>query len=173
MKYRILLIFAIMGFVQSLAQPTPDSCRITSLPYVQDFEDCPTYSGSYFLPCWHRFSNATNLTYDIVTVVGTNANLYSSEFLELFSTRTGSFSCVALPKLDSTLCTAGQLQMRISIKSMQGQDVCIGSMSNPSDTNTFVLMSRLSLGASSSPSEYIVPLVTPQGTSTLKLIIKN
>ena len=159
MKYRILIIIAIMFATQSYAQPTPDSCRITSLPYVQDFENCNLINPSYFLPCWHRFSNATNLTYDIFTTVEENANQYSSGVLELYSTHTGSFSCVALPKLDSTLCTAGQLQMRISIKSMQGQDVCIGSMSNPSDTNTFVLMGRLLLNASSFPSEFIVPLV--------------
>ena len=159
MKHTITLAIALLGITLTHAQPTPDSCIITSLPYVQDFEDCNLTNPAVFLPCWHRFSNSTNANYDISTVTGTNANLYASAFLELYSYRAGTYSCVALPELDSTLCNAEPLQMRISIRSQWGQEVRIGSMSNPSDTSTFVLMSRLSLNASNFPSEFVVPLV--------------
>ena len=139
-----------------LRAQAPDSCVITSLPYVQDFENCPTLSGSNFIPCWHH-SGSNPFSVDIITSV--NINHYPDALLNLYGERAGNYSCVALPKLSSALCMAGQLQMRINISSPRGWDIRIGSMSNPSDTSTFVQMSQLSLNASNFPSEYVVPLV--------------
>ena len=139
-----------------LRAQAPDSCVITSLPYVQDFENCPTLSGSNFIPCWHH-SGSNPFSVDIITSI--NINHYPDALLNLYGERAGNYSCVALPKLSSALCMAGQLQMRINISSPRGRDIRIGSMSNPSDTSTFVQMSQLSLNASNFPSEYVVPLV--------------
>ena len=78
MKYRILLIIAILSVMQSFAQPNPDSCVITSLPYVQDFST--TVDG--FVPCWFRGNNTPYPNSSIyVNTYSTPRHLYISAYL--------------------------------------------------------------------------------------------
>ena len=84
MKKIILLVLTMLSLAPLRAQ-APDSCVITSLPYVQDFENCPTLSGSNFIPCWHH-SGSNPFSVDIITSV--NINHYPDALLNLYGATT-------------------------------------------------------------------------------------
>ena len=149
MKHRILIIIAFLGFTQSYAQPNPDSCIITSLPYVQDFEDCPSGMqgvDSVFVPCWHRLSNdprgVSNVIY-ITTNVAIHHTSHSnraSNILNIYRIA-DSYACFVLPEIDSSLCADIPMQMRIRYTSYSStQDLSIGVMTDPTDINTFTTL---------------------------------
>ena len=61
MKKTILLTLALLSLTPLHAQVEPDSCLITSLPYVQDFDNCPNSIvgvDSVFVPCWQRLCDS-------------------------------------------------------------------------------------------------------------------
>ena len=129
MKYKILIIIAILGFTQSHAQPTPDSCRITSLPYVQDFS---TAVGS-FVPCWFRGNNTPYpYSYIYVEGYGVTGCLHVSGF-------TG-YQYVALPEVDSGIAVRDSLVLFVDYGSTGESSLYsleYGTMTDTSDFDSF------------------------------------
>ena len=157
MKHRILIIIALLGIMQTHAQHTPDSCIITSLPYVQDFEDCPTGMqgvDSVFVPCWHRLSNdpigVSNIIY--ITTYGaihhTSHSNRASNRIHIYKRITDTYACFVLPEIDSTLCADIPMQMRISYGTAGQygtQNFSIGVMTDPTDITTFTSLHHYTL----------------------------
>ncbi len=135
--------------MQTHAQPTPDSCIITSLPYVQDFGDCPANMqgvDSVFVPCWHRISSNDTGAADEIYISSRYYSLHNALVLSpTLPSIDGSSLCVVLPKLDSALVAASPLQLRLQTNAQIPQTLRIGTMSDPNDTSTFTLLSRQEL----------------------------
>ena len=180
MKHTILLLLILILPNIVRAQSPADSCVITSLPYVQDFEEYTIVSqgaDSVFVPCWHRMgstANPTSCIYISTPGVAVEENTEECKGIKITNT---SYACVVLPRVDSALCSGGALQLRVRIIPTSRIlmnlpiEVRAGFMTNPSDTSTFTTLCRYPLTNATQPYELLFPLagLPPSGAHTALL----
>ena len=180
MKHTILLLLILILPNIVRAQSPADSCVITSLPYVQDFEEYTIVSqgaDSVFVPCWHRMgstANPTSCIYISTPGVAVEENTEECKGIKITNT---SYACIVLPRVDSALCSGGALQLRVRIIPTSRIlmnlpiEVRAGFMTNPSDTSTFTTLCRYPLPDATQPYELLFPLagLPPSGAHTALL----
>lgn len=133
---------------------------LSSLPYMTSFETIDQNStGVNTLPmCWTRLSD------------GQRDNFYPYNYLSSSYARNGTqclyfyvhqlsstgvfptYNAVVLPAVDTTICYANQLKLRLSARNIAGVEasqeypkLMIGVMSDPDDINTFVPVDTISI----------------------------
>ena len=121
MKKTILLTLALLILTPLHAQVEPDSCLITSLPYVQDFDNCPNSIvgvDSVFVPCWQRLcdsmtSPSAGIQVKTLLATSNSANIPAKVITFNPGYTPGWFRSILLPGIDSTLLVTENLQLRL------------------------------------------------------------
>ena len=158
--------------------------KLTSLPYVQDFENENTTSSSSsnFIPCWHHLNNGTSYpgypylsaTSSYNHTTGGIKGLYWSA-----STTTGTYGdyyAIVLPEVDTTILPVRTLKLSFWAKSSSTsyQPVFyVGVMSNPDSINSFVYVDTINVGNNTNWTRYTTVLSNYSDTGTYIAIRGN
>lgn len=154
MKRFIAIISVISILTIAYAQTPSDSCLITSVPYMENFNSCSTISIHSFPPCWYRYTRGL-YTYS------NNFRIIESDSCKVLRIRPDSLAIIVLPKIDSTLLATDSLQLRLSLTnnvSTQALPLRFGVMTDPTDTTTFMQVSRYPLSNNTDHYNIIIPL---------------
>ena len=138
---------------------------LTTMPYVQDFEDAATGSSTSatFVNCMTRVNNGTQyFGYPYVSSSSTyNHTPGGAKGLYWYNTTTtgtyGDYQYVVLPPVDSTLFPINTLQLsfwaRPSLTSYSPQ-FQVGVMTNPNDPNSFTQVATINVLANTTWQEF-------------------
>jgi hypothetical protein len=141
---------------------------ISTLPYVEDFEDSPTGSsttGSPFANCMIRINNGTSYGgYPYVSATssynhtpGGTKGLYW--YLSTTATTYGDYEYMVLPGLDTDLFDISNLQLRFwarATATSYNPVFQVGVMTDPSDVSTFQLIGTVNVGGNTTYNEFTV-----------------
>ena len=147
---------------------------LTTLPFVEDFEQQPTgtsSTGSAFITCWNRLNNGT--TYGAYPYVSSSSSYNhttgGTKGLYWYANTTtgtyGDYLCVALPAADPSLYPVNTLQLSFYAKatgSSYHPVFEVGVMTDPNDITTFQVVSTLNVEGSEWV-EYECPLSNYSG----------
>lgn len=130
-----------------------DSCIITTLPYIQDFEDCEAdldigngiYTGIYepiihssFVPCWRKMGDTLALPWRSIYI---RADYDGKRLAWGNKSDTSGWQYLVLPKVDSRLCPANGLALRFSFdRPITPPKMRIGILGDPDDLTTLDTM---------------------------------
>ncbi len=109
---------------------------ITGLPYVENFDQYST--GIYAYPgCWQKISNVANYPY----INGTNYS--SSGSLNFNASNAGQYNFAVLPPIDTSI-SINSLKISFKLRLNNIVDsIQFGIMSNPYDTSTFEMITKI------------------------------
>lgn len=161
MKIIILLFSLAMLSLAPLRAQTPDSCVINSLPYVQDFDNCPNSTAGVltpFVPGWQRLANSddTPTTSILVETLPPSANTANTP-AKVISIYPGNspdwYRCLVMPQIDSALLATGTLQLRLRFiyTDNTATNLLIGTITNDPDTDIFTSLDTLTLHRPETP----------------------
>ena len=158
---------------------------LDSLPFVETFESQPTGSsstGSPFANCWHHLNNGTS--YGGYPYVG-NSTTYNhtsggSRGLYWYNTTTtgtyGDYMVAVLPGVDTDNYPINTLVVRFWAKpssTSYSPIFYVGVMSDPTDITTFQYVDTVSVGNSTTWTEFEAPLSQFTGSGRFVAIRAN
>jgi hypothetical protein len=175
MKHGLFFLLVLFCFGAVRAQAEPDSCRITTLPYVEDFSSCPGNTmgdDSSFVPCWERLCSSGGAPSMLQFLTTRSYAGVDRVMLSIGTTLLpDNYSCVVLPMLDSGLFADAPLQLRVRIShSVPTDDIpfyvvgmadSIISMMNSATIDPSIVdtMGMQSLRYTAEPYDVIFPLI--------------
>ena len=135
MKNFYLLIYTLLLCILGSYAQTPDSCRIVTLPYTENFDSC-CVSGSGVFPSCYTHSGTVSL-YCSSPYYSAPASLY-------FYSTSSTYCIVALPEIDSSIPVSSlEAIFRLYKPDITGE-LQIGIMTDPLADSTFTLITTLS-----------------------------
>ena len=151
------------------------ACAPISLPYVMGFEDGDLMGTSTSMEkfpwCWTRINDATSSTYNYYPVCNNSSSYVhtGSRYLQFTGGTSASYPEVqvaVLPPLDVTLYPMNANRITFwgrSSSASYNKVVYIGTMSDPTDFNTFVLIDSVVVSGTTY-TKYAVPLANANAT---------
>ncbi|MBP1631158.1 MAG: type sorting protein, partial [Bacteroidetes bacterium] len=138
---------------------------ITTLPYLETFDNYGTYSYSSWNNCWYRTSTYSPGSYPYIA--GTNFSSPGSVYFYV-SSGVNYYNLVCAPSIDPTIpINTLRVKFKMYNYSTSIPGVKVGVMSNPNDTSTFVQIgSIIGLTASSTWEDKEVSFASYTGTGT-------
>ena len=151
------------------------ACAPISLPYVMGFEDGDLMGTSTSMEkfpwCWTRINDATSSSYNYYPVCNNSSSYVhtGSRYLQFTGGTSASYPEVqvaVLPPLDVTLYPMNANRITFwgrSSSASYNKVVYIGTMSDPTDFNTFVLIDSVVVSGTTY-TKYAVPLANANAT---------
>ncbi len=151
------------------------ACAPISLPYVMGFEDGDLMGTSTSMEkfpwCWTRINDVTSSTYNYYPVCNNSSSYVhtGSRYLQFTGGTSASYPEVqvaVLPPLDVTLYPMNANRITFwgrSSSASYNKVVYIGTMSDPTDFNTFVLIDSVVVSGTTY-TKYAVPLANANAT---------
>lgn len=112
---------------------------ISSLPYVQNFDNAQGSGAQYFIDCWGRGSNGT-ISYPFTNASQANSPSYSL----YFKGSNTEYSYAVTPRIDESIDIANLQISFYALKSGNNSFIEVGIMSNPNDYSTFEVIGSFS-----------------------------
>lgn len=117
------------------------SCgKITSVPYVENFEGLSTGAAYSKLPCWKMFSMYSGTSYPTITSQSGSNVLRFYLYRSSSSTVSDFYSYIATPPIDTNVLPIRSLQVSFKMlrsSSSYVDEVVLGVMTDSSDIETF------------------------------------
>ena len=153
---------------------------LTSLPYFQDFETCPTgsYTSANFVDCWNRQNDGTMyFGYPYVSSSTSYSHNGGTRGLYWYNSTTvgtyGSYQCIALPGFDTDYVQMRNVQLSFWARatSTSYRPVFeVGVMTNPSDVATFVPVATVNV-VSTDWEQFVVDFGNYRGSANFVAVM--
>lgn len=182
---RLVILFAVVQTVGSRAfggaaacaatlADVPDSCYISTLPYVESFHNCTinvnpyVVDTHYFVPCWGRMTGSPADNVANVTLYRTAADT-----MIYVASNPNKMQYVILPPLADSLIDGDSMYLLLHYYTNSASSVRhpqVGAMSDPMDSTTFRPIAELPTGYSNdiaislsslTMGEYVVIRIQP------------
>ncbi|MBR6440867.1 MAG: choice-of-anchor J domain-containing protein, partial [Bacteroidales bacterium] len=137
---------------------------LTSLPYIQGFEESTSGSSTSFnVNCWNRYTSSGNYPY----VYGTASYAHTgSKSLYWYSSTNYTSQYIVLPEVETTLLPLNTLRLKFWTRvtsTSYHPTLIVGVMTNPADINTFATVESVDC-SNTEYGEHIINLNSYTGT---------
>ena len=148
-----------------MARFTTSCGEIAALPYLQNFENCPTggSTSSTWVDCWYRLNNGTSsYGYPYVSSSTTyNHTTGGTKGLYWYGSTTtgtyGDYQCIILPPMDTTVFNVNSLELSFWARSSGTSYNVVfytGVMTDPTNINSFQPVDTINVGGNTTWTEY-------------------